>query len=193
MDPVIIYVLVGTFTPGPNNIMSSSSSSRIGFWKTLPFMLGVLVGTFLVFSLSGIFNVILFENISIIKKYIGYIGAIYMLYLAYKIATSESISDGKDIGSKNLFFKAIFLTFINPKAIIFGLTVTGLYIRWGINFNMLMGISTLLAILCFVSVIIWGLFGYLFMKFLSKYQKLFNISMASLLIFSAMLILIDTI
>jgi len=193
MDPVIIYVLVGTFTPGPNNIMSSSSSSRIGFLKTLPFMLGVLVGTFLVFTLTGIFNVILFDNITIIKKYIGYIGALYMLYLAYKIATAPSISEGKDIGTKNLFFKAIFLTFVNPKAIIFGLTVTGLYISWGIDLEVLLGISIILAILCFVSVIIWGLFGFVFMKFLSKYQKIFNIAMASLLIFSALLILIDTI
>lgn len=193
MDPILIYVLVGTFTPGPNNILSSSTSSRIGILKTLPFMFGVLVGTFIVFTITGIFNVVLFEKIGVIKQYVGYIGAFYMAYLAFKIATSEDIKSGKDIGKTNLFFKAILLTFINPKAIVFGLTVTGLYFRWGINLQDLLRISLGLAVLCFLSVLVWGFLGYLFMRFLSKYQKIFNIAMASLLLFSAILILFDTV
>ena len=193
MNSVLIYIFVGTFTPGPNNILSSSSASRIGFLKTIPFMLGVLVGTFIVFTLTGLFNIVLFENVAVIKKYVGYIGAAYMVYLAYKILMSEEVVSGKDIGKKNLFFKAIFLTFVNPKAIVFGLTVTGLFFRWGIDYKTLIMVTSFMAVLCFASVIIWGLFGYLFMKFLSKYLKVFNITMASLLIFSALVIIIDTI
>lgn len=193
MEAILIYMIIGTFTPGPNNILSSSTSSKIGFVKTLPFMLGVLVGTFFVFSLTGMFNIVLFENISAIKKYVGYIGAIYMGYLAFKIATSEGVNEANDIGKKNLFFKAILLTFINPKAIVFGLTVTGLFFSWGVEAVLLILLSIFLAVLCFLSVILWGLFGHLFTKFLSKYYRIFNITMASLLIFSALLIIIDTI
>ncbi len=193
MDPVMILIIVSTYTPGPNNIMSSSSASKNGFYKTLPFMFGVLVGTFLVFILTGIFNVILFDNISIIVKYIGYIGAIYMAYLAYKIITTDVADMKSDIGTKNLFFKGILLTFVNPKVIVFGLTVTGLIVEWGINLFELIFLSMILAAFCFSAVIIWGAFGYFFMKFLSKYQKIFNIAMASLLLFSALLLIIDTI
>jgi len=193
MDPILIYVLVGIFTPGPNNIMSSSKSSRIGVLETLPFMLGVLVGTFIVFFATGIFNAILFGNITVLKQYIGYIGAAYMAYLAYKMVASEDINYGKDIWKTQLFFKAILLTLINPKAIVFGLTVTGLYIGWGIQVTELFIISLGLAVLCFISVLVWGFFGHLFMRFLARYQKMFNVAMASLLLFSAILILFDTV
>jgi len=193
VDGLIIYVFIGIFTPGPNNIMSSATSSRIGIKKTLPFMLGVLIGTFIVFSITGIINESLLGNVSIMKKYVGYIGATYIMYLAFKLATSDAIVDVDSGSTKNLFFRAIFLTFVNPKAIIFGLTVTAIYINWGVNFFEHLFLSSILAVLCFISVILWGISGYLFMRLLSKYQRLFNIAMASLLIFSAVLILLDTI
>ncbi len=193
MNAVYIYILVAIFTPGPNNVMSSASSSRIGFLKTLPFMAGVLVGTFLVFCLTSIFYVALYDKIPIIKTYIGFIGAAYICFLAFKIAITDNLKETKNIKSKNLFFKAIFLTFVNPKVIIFGLTVTGLFYRWGINIEQLLKVSSALASLCFLSVIIWGGFGYLFMRVLAQYQKVFNTIMASLLIFSALLIIIDTV
>ena len=193
MDGLIIYVFVSIFTPGPNNIMSSASSSRIGVKKTLPFMLGVLVGTFIVFIITGILSEIILDNVSVMKRYIGYIGAIYMTYLAFKIATSDSMVDVEEMGTKNLFFVAILLTLINPKAIIFGLTVTALYTQWRLGFIELLILSTILAVLCFIAVIVWGFFGSLFKTFLSKYQRLFKMTMATLLIFSGLLIILDTI
>ena len=193
MDALLIYIFVGTFTPGPNNIISSSSSSNIGFKKTIPFMFGVLFGTYIVFFITGLYNGMLFENVSVIQKYIGYIGAVYMTYLAFKIATSDYSDEAKSIGENRLMLKGILLTLINPKAIIFGLTVTGLYINLGVTFQQHFLASLGLAVLCFISVLLWGGFGYLFMKFLSKYRTLFNVTMASLLIFTALLIILDTI
>ena len=141
VDPITIYILVGIFTPGPNNIISSSSSSKIGFLKTLPFMFGVLVGTFSVFFFSGMFYAILTDNITVIVKYIGYVGAVYITYLAVRILSSDALNKENDIGTKHLFVKAILLTHVNPKAIIFGITVMGLYFRWGLNIFDLIYIS----------------------------------------------------
>lgn len=198
MEPILIYILIGVFTPGPNNIMSSSTSSKIGVLKTLPFMLGVLVGTFIVFYLTGMFNVLLFDNVEVVKKYVGYIGAVYMTYLAFKIATSDTLEkpdnseNSKDFLETNLFPKGILLTFVNPKAIVFGLTVTGLLLHIGLADEALIGVAFFLAILCFVSVLVWGFLGQLFMNVLSQYLKIFNLVMATLLIFSALAIIIDT-
>lgn len=193
MNAMVIYILIGTFTPGPNNIMSSSTSSKIGVIKTLPFMFGVLVATFLVFSITGIFNIFLFGNVEIIKKYVGIIGAIYMSYLAFLIISSDNISESGKPVSGRLFFKGILLTFINPKAIIFGLTVTGIFLSGGFPEDGILALSLFLAVLCFISVLLWGSIGHLFMKFLSKYFKIFNIVMATLILYSAALVLFDTI
>ena len=192
MDTVLIYILVSAFTPGPSNVMSSTITMRTGFLKTIPFMLGVLVGTFFVFILSGIVNVILIDHISILTKYISYIGTIYIMYLTYKIVGFSKLDTKIIYSKKSLFFKAVLLAFTNPKVIIFGLTSTGLYFRWGIHLGSLIILSSALALLCFGAVIFWSFIGYMYQKYFSKYSKVFNISMASLLVFSALLILLDT-
>ena len=192
LDYILIYILVGTFTPGPNNIISSSSSSKIGVIKTLPFMLGVLLGTFIVFAVISYFNIVFLGNVYYIEKYVGYGGAIYMLYLAYKMISSASIENISVISADRLFLRGLLMTFINPKAIVYGITATGLFMASGAELMDLFIISIFLAILCFISVLVWGAFGYLFMTYLSKHNKIFNIVMASLLVYSAILLIFDT-
>ena len=41
------YVVVTTFTPGPNNVMSMSNASRYGFRRSMRFTTGVCAGFFL--------------------------------------------------------------------------------------------------------------------------------------------------
>ncbi|MCP4183009.1 MAG: LysE family translocator, partial [Hyphomicrobiales bacterium] len=38
------FVFAASFTPGPNNIMSTASGVNFGFKKTIPHMLGIIVG-----------------------------------------------------------------------------------------------------------------------------------------------------
>lgn len=194
MNPVTIYVLVATITPGPNNILSTTTASSVGFRKTFPFMLGVLSGTFLVFLACSMFNVFLFRQLDFISRFIGFAGAIYLGYLSYQIFTAKTDGlEGAGLKPKWLYWKGLSLTFINPKAIIYGLTATALYSKpqyldslW----NAIM-IPLFLAVLCFISVIIWGLFGSVFKKFLAQYQRGFNLAMGSLLLYSAILVFID--
>lgn len=39
--PLLIYVLVTTFTPGPNNILAMSHGVQSGFRRTLGFLAGI--------------------------------------------------------------------------------------------------------------------------------------------------------
>jgi len=192
MDALFIFILVSTFTPDPVNILSSATSSRFGVYKALPFMIGALVGTYIVFVLTGFFNILYLNDISFIEKIIGYIGAVYMCYLAYRIiASTDNFEDKKEPISQHLVILGIILSFGNPKAILFGLTVSGFYFESGMDFEYILVFSLFLAVLYFISVLVWGIFGFLFMKFLSEYQKIFNMILASLLIYSALIILID--
>jgi threonine/homoserine/homoserine lactone efflux protein len=194
MDPLTIYVLVATFTPGPNNILSTTTASNVGFKKTFPFMLGVLSGTFIVFFACSMFNVFLFQQLTFISRFVGIVGAIYLAYLAYTVFTAKTEDyAGAGLKPKRLYWKGLTLTFINPKAVIYGLTVTAFYSRPQYLDSLFTAIMVplILAVLCFVSVIIWGLFGSVFQKFLTKYQRSFNLAMGSLLLYSAILVLID--
>jgi threonine/homoserine/homoserine lactone efflux protein len=52
----------------------------------------------------------------------------------------------------------------------------------------LIGFSFLLALTAFVSVNCWALFGSFFNQYINKYEKTFNIAMALLLVYSALMI-----
>jgi threonine/homoserine/homoserine lactone efflux protein len=93
MHPEIISIslfwFVTAFTPGPNNIVASYSGFNFGLVKTIPHILGVILGfTTLVFLLTiGLINV--FKLYPIIQEILRYLGTAFLIYLAYKISFSQ--------------------------------------------------------------------------------------------------------
>ena len=193
MSGFIIYILVSIFTPGPNNIFASVSSMRIGIRKSQRFMLGVFLGTFLVFCITGIFNVILYENVRIVTQIIGVVGGLFIIYLAFRMFLTRHEESEPMIKSERIFVTAVFLNFVNAKGVIFGLTVATYYLQLEFNPDWIIPFAFLMALLCYVSVLAWGLFGRVFRQLLTKYSTIFNIVMALLLAYSGVLIIIESI
>ncbi len=192
MSGFIIYILVSIFTPGPNNIFASASSAKVGFRKTLPFMFGVLLGTFIVFIITGLFNVYLYDNLRIVNQVIGVLGGLFILYLAISMYFTSNKEGKLMIPDSKYFTMAIMLTLINPKALIFGLTVTTYYLQLGFPSTGMVFLAIINAVLCLLSVFLWGFFGQTFKLYLEKYQKQFNIIMSLLLAYSGIIILIES-
>lgn len=193
MAGFITYIIVSVFTPGPNNIFSSISSARIGIKKTMRFMLGILVGTFLVFVITGLFNVYLYQNIRIITQIIGVIGGLFIIYLALRMFWTRNETEKMMIKNDRLFIMAVILNFINAKTIIFGLTVATYYLELGFPVEGMLVFNVLMAILCFIAVLVWGLFGKAFREFLAKYRVLYNVIMSLLLAYSGVVIIVESI
>jgi threonine/homoserine/homoserine lactone efflux protein len=187
--PFLSYVFITTFTPGPNNIMSMTNANRDGFKKTLNFDLGVFAGFLVIMLASSYFNLLLFNLIPRVKIFMSIIGSAYIIYLAYKIYTSDITGGDSNNKHINSFFTGLMMQFVNPKAILYGLTVISSFIipYYDTHIELIL-FSLLLSILAFVSTACWALFGALFQKFLSKYRKAFNIAMSLLLLYSAIAI-----
>ena len=185
--------MISVITPGPNNILSTSFSSKIGVKDSLPFTIGVFFGTFLVFITTGSLYYLLSGQVLILAKYIVYIGFLYIIFLAIRIAPSDSPMLLKDTGSRNFFLKSIVFSLVNPKTIFLGFMVASLVIPEGLSFLGYVVLSIILALTCFFGVLLWGGLGLLIMGHLNEYQKTLNITLASLLIFSAFILLLDTI
>ena len=180
------YVLVTTFTPGPNNIMSMSNASRNGFKKTLPFVIGVCIGFLILMSLCNIFSVALYNIIPSIKPFMNFIGAAYILFLAWKTFTSKPVEEKKTDDRTNKFLTGIILQFVNPKAILYGITIASSFIvPYYTSALILGGFSIFLAVVTFIAVSSWALFGSLFQKLFIKHYKVINIIMSALLIYCA--------
>lgn len=156
-------------------------------------MLGILVGTFLVFVITAIINLYLYTNIRIITRIIGVAGGLFILYLALKMFLSRNDEEKLLITGDKLFFMGVILNFINAKTIIFGLTVATYYLELNLNPDYLLLFAFLMAVLCYMAVIVWGLFGQLFREYLTKYRVIYNIIMSVLLAYSAVMIIIESI
>lgn len=179
------YAVITAITPGPNNIMSMSNAGRLGFKKALPFNLGIWVSFSIVMLLCTFFCNTLSAVLPKIKLPMLVLGAIYMLYLAWKTFRSSSVVE--EHSSRSGFAAGLALQFINPKIYIYCIVSMEAYIlpfyqgQWGA----LVFFALLLAFIGFFFTVCWSLFGSVFKLLFSKYAKITNTVMALLLVYCA--------
>lgn len=179
------YAIVTAVTPGPNNIMSMSNAGRQGFRKTLPFNFGIGIGFSLVMLMCTFFCNALSTLIPKIKTPMLFIGAAYILYLAWKTFKSSSVIE-EDERHGN-FISGLVLQFVNPKIYIYCIVSMEAYILpyYHGEWDMLIFFALLLAFIGFAFTLLWSLFGSVFKMLFSKYAKITNAIMALLLVYCA--------
>ena len=180
------YVIITTFTPGPNNIMAMSNATRYGFKKSIRFNAGVFFGFLILMVLSSFLSVTLYSLIPSIKPVMTFIGASYILWLAWKIYKSKPHAEDESHAT-NTFTAGILLQFVNVKAIIYCITIVSTFIvPYYDSVFVLSMFSLFLASVSFLSTCSWAVFGFLFQKFLFKNERIVNIIMALLLVYTAL-------
>ena len=92
---ISLFWFVTAYTPGPNNVVASYSGFNFGVKKTIPHILGVTLGftSLVLFLTIGLINI--FKLFPIIQLIIKYLGTLFLLYLAYKIAFSSGSGEIK--------------------------------------------------------------------------------------------------
>jgi cysteine/O-acetylserine efflux protein len=184
--PFLIYVIVTTFTPGPNNIMAMTNAMRDGFHKTIRFLFGIFAGFIVILLLSGLLNLVLADLLPEVHTWLNILGAGYMVFLAIHIMRSKPIADDQSGNKYNSFNAGFVMQFLNIKVIVYGITVFSLFIIQ--RFHDLASISLfaiVLAFIGFVATSTWAVAGNLFRPLLKKYYRIFNITMGALLIYTA--------
>ncbi len=182
--PLILFGIATAFTPGPNNILSSYSGFNFGFKKTIPLMLGVILGwtTMLTVMASGL--IIIFQKYIFLQSIIKILGTIFLIYLAYKIAFS-STNESENIKKPVLFFDTFLFQFINPKGVMVAMIAVSTFIDVQ---NYYLRDATIVIITYFFmavfSVSSWCLLGKYLRKFATSknFIKKFNYIMSFLLI-----------
>lgn len=181
----LTYAVITAVTPGPNNIMSMSNGSRKGFWKALPFNLGILCGFAIVMTLCTAFCAMLSALIPKIKLPMLVIGALYMLHLAW--ATFKSDGLGEHGSARDGFLSGLLLQFINPKIYLYCIMSMEAYILpfYAHQPAVLLAFALLLAFIGFVFTLLWSAFGSVFKWLFSTHAKVVNTLMALLLVYCA--------
>jgi len=171
-------------SPGPNNIVASYSGFNFGILKTLPHMLGVILGFTLMISILNFGLVNVFNIFPILQNILKILGSIFLIYLAYKIAFIKNINKNTKENPVR-FLETFFFQFLNPKGVIVGIICVSTYVDKGENFLnhsfWVIGVSCLCAV---ISINFWTLIGKFLSKFATneKFINLFNYAMSILLI-----------
>tara|TARA_Y100000996_G_scaffold10124_1_gene8305 strand:- start:511 stop:1101 length:591 start_codon:yes stop_codon:yes gene_type:complete len=183
---ISLFWFVTAYTPGPNNVVASYSGFNFGIRKTIPHIFGVTLGfTSLVLFLSiGLINI--FKLFPLIQVVIKYLGTLFLIYLAYKIAFSETLDDTKKENPVK-FIETFLFQYLNPKGVTVAIIVVSTYLELGENyFNYATQIVTLAFLFSVTSITLWTFIGKFLRKFATndKFIKSFNYVMSVLLLLS---------
>ena len=183
----LVYCFIITFAPGPTHIITLSTVQNYGVKKALNFCYGASIAFTIILVLSVTLNSVLASFLPKAISIMQILGTTYILYLAYQIYKIDtSTNDKKDFGS----FKTGFLMqFINPKVILFCITVFPSFIMPYYNsFYELIIFTFIVSTIGSFSFFSWVLFGSLLKKNLQKYQRVTNILMSLFLVYCAIII-----
>ena len=183
---IALFWFVAAYTPGPNNVVASYSGFNFGIKKTIPHILGVTFGfTSLVLLLTiGLINI--FKLFPIIQVIIRYLGTIFLIYLAYKIASSTAADEIKKENPVK-FIETFLFQYLNPKGVMVAIIVVSTYVELGENYvNHAMQVVLLAFLFSSTSITLWAFIGKFLRKFATndKFIKYFNCVMSVFLLLS---------
>lgn len=187
MSLLISFVIVTTFTPGPNNISSASIGLMYGYKKAFNYLVGIASGFFVVMIACAYLSSALLAVIPVAERYLRWIGACYILWLAI-VTLRSSYSFSESSGLEKAFTKGFFLQLFNPKVAVYGLTLYSTFlapISSRLDYLLLSALS--FAFTAFVATSTWALFGAAIKENLknNSFKKIVNISLSILLIYTA--------
>ena len=187
MIPLISFVIVTTFTPGPNNISSAAMGVAYGYRRTLPYLFGIASGFFLVMLAAAYLSSALLGIMPFAERYLRWIGSGYILYLAISTLRVDYGFSGNSEDAK-AFTKGFVLQLFNPKVAVYGLTLYSTFLA-GISGHIawLSFCAAIFAITALAATSTWAISGAAIRNSLKKesFRKAVNIVLTMLLIYTA--------
>ena len=113
---LILFTLAACGTPGPNNTLLMASGASYGFRRTLPGVIGINTGLPLMVILVGVGLGGFLQRWPVILDLLRPVGALYLLYLAYRIATAPVDGPAATASRPMSFVRTLVFQFVNPKA-----------------------------------------------------------------------------
>lgn len=179
------YVIITSITPGPNNILSLSVATQYGLKRSTKVISGMFCGYIVLMLLCGVFTYHMVSLLPVITPWLTWVGAAYIIWLAWGIATSDIKATSKD--SEGITFLTGFgLQFVNVKIILYGVTsISTFVLPYTQNIYWILATSLVFAFIALVSNLIWAIAGKLLQSQFQKYGKAINMTLAATLLYYA--------
>ena len=191
IEPEILLALIGfslvsSITPGPNNLMLLASGTNYGFVRSLPHMLGISGGFAFLLVCVGLGLGEILEASPRLYLALKFAGAAYLVYLAFRIATSGPVAAGQVDSRPMMFLEAAAFQWVNPKAWVMALGSMTAYTNQASYLLSVIIVATVFTVVNLPSVAVWCGMGVGLRQFLSDPFRLrvCNVVMALLLVLS---------
>lgn len=185
--PLIVYLCIQCITPGPNNFTCLYLGAKYGIKGCVPYLIGSKTALFVKTLLCGTFDMVLTNYMPGVAKWLTWIGAAYMIYLAVIMMLSgwkESKEGGRFSGGT--VRDGISLQIFNGKSWIVGLSMFAVYVMpISRSFGAVLFATVLFVVIALISSLIWIVCAYGLHGFIEKYKKPFGIIMGLALIWCA--------
>ena len=184
-----LFAFVASITPGPNNLMLLASGMNFGFRASIPHLSGVCVGFFVMMVAIGTGFGVVVTQVPVVYAVIKWLGGAYLLYLAWRIASTPVGRDNADNRrpAKPLgFLGAAMFQWVNPKGWAMTVSAFATYVPAAPGTWTVLGVSSLVFVITLPCISAWTLFGARLRHWLDEPRRarLFNRSMAALLLVS---------
>jgi threonine/homoserine/homoserine lactone efflux protein len=187
MTAMATYFAVMSITPGPNNVMVTSSGAAYGYRATLPHVLGVGLGATLQMVLVALGVGVAFQRFPLLHTVLAFVAAVYLVYLAWQLQRAGVTAEG-DARRPFTVWQAALFQAVNPKAWVMAITTAAVFLPRDTPLSRLIlvvgGLFLLVNISC---VSVWALFGSSVRHLLLRpaFRKAFNLTMSILLVLTA--------
>jgi threonine/homoserine/homoserine lactone efflux protein len=185
--PLLGFVVAGTVTPGPNNLMVLISGANWGLRRTLPHIAGIAFGFPVMIVAVGLGVGVVFEAMPQLHEILKYVAFAYLLWLAWRIAGAGK-PEAEAGGARPLtFIEAAAFQWVNPKA--WALVFSGVALfttETGSKVFEIGLIAVFFGLACLPNGVVWTLFGSAISQLLDddSWRRRFNWAMAVLLVIS---------
>ncbi|MBP1883238.1 LysE family translocator [Sinorhizobium mexicanum] len=189
---LFLFAFTTSITPGPNNMMLFASGVNFGFARTIPHMLGIGVGFFVLLLAVGLGLGALLHSVPLVYTTLKFAGGGYLVWIAWKIGTSRSLGEGKASARPMTFLQAAAFQWVNPKAWVMAVSAMATYTSGDSYLLSVLAVGLVFALVNVPSVSTWAGFGSALRQWLSEPSRLkwFNITMALLLVSSNFYVLL---
>ncbi|HEY8368934.1 MAG TPA: LysE family translocator [Thermodesulfobacteriota bacterium] len=188
----LLFAVVAAGTPGPSNLLLTATGARVGVLRGLPCLFGVTIGMGLMMAVVafGLGSVVL-ASPGLLRA-LNWIGAAFLLWLAYRIATAGRGGAAAEHGKRPVgFVGAAAFQWVNPKSWIVCAGAAGTYLdaASGSALAQALALGGLFVVASSPCCFVWLAFGAAAQRVLGteRARRAFDIAMGALLAGSVVL------
>ena len=181
----IFFAFNSGITPGPANLCSLSAALNYGKDQALKQWRGLFAGFWIVALASAVISYFLGNVLGTYVRYMSYVGAAYLLWLAWHIWKSTDTGDADP--SKNCnFWTGLLVNLTNVKVILYCITALGSYVLpYSQTLRSLLGLAVFLPFTGPMCNLVWIFAGTKLRSLFTAHRKLLNGVMALSLVYCA--------